>query len=136
MGEDNGSKPPKSREEDIRDAVARLATILMNEYVPPERYCVVVMVQSGPSARVAHHSANVSGSLDEVTTNYALVGAAAMHAGRMAVLETVPQQQMELMVARFFAECQKHLAHMQAVEQARQRAEQEKKKPGKGRQST
>jgi len=131
MGKNNGNKPEQAKQAALRDAVASLVTILTNEYMLPEKYCVVVMAQSGANVCVAHHSTNVSGSLDEVTANYALVGAAAMHAGRMAVLETVPQKQMEMAVGRFFADCQKHLAHMQAVEQARQQKERDELKKRK-----
>lgn len=124
MSGNNGQKPD-SRENDIREAVAKLSTLILNEYVPPERYCCVIMVQSGPAARVAHHSSNTSGTLDEVATNYSLVAAAAMHAGRMAVIESSPPQMLNTMVARFFAETQKHLAHMEAAEKAK-RTEDEK----------
>ena len=118
MSENNGQKPD-SRENVIRETVAKLATLLLNEYVPPDRYCVVISIQSGPSAKLAHHCNNVSGSLEEVALNYSLVAAAAMHAGRMAVIESAPAQMTNTMVARFFNDTQKHLLHLQAVEEAK-----------------
>jgi len=118
MSGNNGQKPD-NRESDIREAIARLATLILNEYVPPERYCVVISIQGGPSAKIAHHCNNVSGSLDEVATKYSMVAAAAMHAGRVAVIESAPPDKTNVMLAQFFASTQKNLMHFQAEGEAK-----------------
>lgn len=118
MSQNNGSKP-ENREEQIREAVARLACLILNEGIDPERYCVVISLQRGPVARLAHHCSHGSGTLEEVAGGYSVVSAAAMHAGRMAVIESSPPDDMNLAVARFFQETQKHLKHFEESEQAK-----------------
>jgi len=115
----NNGQPQNDREYQIREAVAKLACLILNAYTPPDRFCVVISIQGGPSARLAHHCSNGSGSLEEVAGGYSVVAAAAMHAGRMAVIESAPPDDLNIAVARFFQETQKHLKHFEQAETSR-----------------
>jgi hypothetical protein len=118
VSQNNGSKPDNC-EEQIREAVSRLACLILNEGMAPDRYCVVISLQQGSVARLAHHCSHDSGTLEEVAGGYSVVSAAAMHAGRMAVIESTPPDGLNLAVAQFFQQTQKHLANFEKSEQAK-----------------